>query len=215
MLHDGRNLDGQPMAKIIVIAASAGGLVPVRQIIAALPVPCASFLFVVMHIGANRSVLPSLLSRPGFPAGFGQENEPIEPGRVYVAPPDRHMILEPGRIRLSHGPKINHTRPAADPLFESAAAAYGRRVIGIVLSGGDGDGAVGLRTIKAHGGTAFVQHPDDAPVPGMPQSAIVLDHPDACLPVSELARRVAAMCSTGARHSPAETPITDGAPFPS
>jgi two-component system chemotaxis response regulator CheB len=184
----------QKNQRVIVIAASAGGLVPLRAIIQTIPVSCSVSLFVVMHIGPNRSHLPFLLNRPGFPAAFAEDGDLIEPGHLYVAPPDHHMILQYGRIRLSHGQKVNHTRPAADPLFESAAEVYGRRVVGIVLSGGDGDGAVGLRAIKAHGGTAFVQHPLEATSPSMPEAAIAGDHPDACLSVAEIARRIADLC---------------------
>jgi hypothetical protein len=97
-----------------------------------------------------------------------------------VAPPDHHMLLELGRVRLNRGPKVHHTRPAADPLFISAAEIYGECVIGIVLSGGDGDGTEGLRSIKDHGGEALVQHPEHAAIPSMPKAAILMDHPDAC-----------------------------------
>jgi two-component system chemotaxis response regulator CheB len=122
----------------------------------------------------------------------------IEAGHVYVAPPDQHMVLEPVRIRLNQGPKVHHTRPAADPLFISAAESHGRRVMGIVLSGGDSDGAAGLRAIATHGGTALVQDPDEAVASGMPQAALMADHPDACLPVEKIALRVRAFCSRAA-----------------
>lgn len=179
----------------MVIAASAGGLDPVRRIVAALPDACAASVFIVIHVGANRSFLPTLLDRPGLPASFGEDGARIAPGRIYVAPPDQHMTVEPGHVRVSRGPKVHHTRPAADPLFISAAEAYGDRVVGIVLSGGDGDGAVGLRAIKNGGGVTLVQRPDEAAKPCMPHSAIAADSPDACLPVVEIARRVAAFCS--------------------
>jgi two-component system chemotaxis response regulator CheB len=183
------------MSAIVLIAASAGGLDPLRRIVAKLREPCAASVFIVMHVGAQRSVLPSLLSRPGIPASFAVDGASIEPGHIYVAPPDHHMLLRSGHIWLSRGPKAHYTRPAADPLFVSAAEAYGSRVVGIVLSGGDGDGAIGLRTIKRHGGTAFVQCPEEAGSPSMPLAAIALDHPDASLPVARIAERVAELCS--------------------
>ena len=183
------------MDKIVVIAASAGGLNPLRRIIAALPVPCAAAVFIVMHIGTQRSTLPSLLSGQ-LPAAFAQGGNLIKAGHIYVAPPDRHMILGPARIELNQGPKVHHTRPAADPLFISAAKAHGPRVLGIVLSGGDGDGADGLRTIKDYGGTAFVQDPEEAEIPAMPRSALMADHPDRCLATWEIAERTRAFCST-------------------
>ena len=141
-----------------MIAASAGGLDPLRRIIAALPVPCTAAVFVVMHIGPYPSVLPHLLGGRHV-ATFAQDGTPIEAGHIYIAPPDHHMYLGISSIRLSQGPKLHHTRPAADPLFITAAEAHGQQVLGIVLSGGDGDGADGLRAIVEHGGTAFVQDP--------------------------------------------------------
>jgi two-component system chemotaxis response regulator CheB len=181
------------MHPIVVIAASAGGFQPLRRIVAALPVPYFGAVFIVMHIGPNPSMLPSLLSRPNtFPAAFAQDGDFIEAGRIYVAPPDYHMILGADRIRLTYGPKVKHTRPAADPLFISAAEAFGKRVIGVVLSGGGDDGAAGLRAIKEHGGTALVQHPDDAVHSSMPRSALAAVHPDASLTVQEISQRIIA-----------------------
>jgi two-component system, chemotaxis family, protein-glutamate methylesterase/glutaminase len=184
------------MDVIVVIAASAGGLEPLRRIIAALPAPCLGSIFVVMHIGNHPSALPFLLSHDdGPPASFAQDGTPIEIGHIYVAPPNHHMLLEPVRIRLNQGPQVHYTRPAADPLFVSAAEACGERVIGIVLSGGGSDGATGLQAIKEHGGTALVQHPEDAAVPFMPRAAIAAVHPDACRPVQEIAQLVRSFCS--------------------
>jgi two-component system, chemotaxis family, protein-glutamate methylesterase/glutaminase len=183
------------MDAIVVIAASAGGLQPLRRIIVGLPIPCTASVFVVMHIGRH-SDLPSLLAQDNLlPATFAQDGTLIEFGHIYVAPPDYHMFLKPSGIRLSHGPKVHYTRPAADPLFISAAETYGEGVIGVVLSGAGRDGAIGLRTIKEHGGTALVQRPDDAAVPDMPFAAIAAVHPDACLPVEELMRLVGSLCS--------------------
>jgi two-component system chemotaxis response regulator CheB len=108
------------------------------------------------------------------------------------------MVLEVGRIRLNRGPKVHHTRPSADPLFMSAAQAYGEAVLGIVRSGGDSDGAAGLWAIKRHGGVALVQDPAGAANPSMPYAAISADHPDGCLSVQEITRRVAAICTDGA-----------------
>jgi len=134
------------------------GLDPLRRIIAALPVPGSAAVFVVMHVGPHPSMLPRLLSGSGrYPASFAQDGALIEAGHVYVAPPEHHVVLGRDRIRLSRGPKVHHTRPAADPLFISAAQAHGQRVMGVVLSGGGGDGAAGFRTIGEHGGTALVQ----------------------------------------------------------
>ena len=192
------------MDKIVVIAASAGGL---RRIVAALPVPCAAAIFVVVHTGSRRSVLPHLLSGSGqLTATFAQDDALIQAGHIYVAPPDRHMILGSSRIGLSQGPKIHHTRPAADPSFISAAKVHGPRVLGIVLSGGDSDGAAGLRTIKECGGLAIVQDPEEAATPAMPRAAIMMtDHPDGCLPTEEIAERTRVFCSPAWRGASGNT----------
>ena len=121
---------------IIVLAASAGGLDALRGIVRMLPTRFPAALFVVQHIGPNCSMLPALLSQAGpLPASYPAHGQGIMPGHIYVAPPDHHMRLTPGLIHLDTGPKIHFTRPAADPLFQSAALAYGARVVGVVLSG--------------------------------------------------------------------------------
>ena len=148
---------------IIVLAASAGGLDALRGIVRMLPTRFPAALFVVQHIGPNSSILPALLSQAGpLPASYPAHGQGIMPGHIYVAPPDHHMRLTPGLIHLDTGPKIHFTRPAADPLFQSAALAYGARVVGVVLSGDDGDGAAGLRDVKARGGISIVQEPNQA-----------------------------------------------------
>jgi two-component system chemotaxis response regulator CheB len=112
------------------------------------------------------------------------------------------MFLDAGRIQLSRGPKVHGTRPAVDPLFQSAAAIYKEQVIGVVLSGADGDGAAGLQAVGACGGLVLVQRPDDALIPSMPIAAIVADHPDACLAVDDLTRRIAKECSQETHELP-------------
>jgi two-component system chemotaxis response regulator CheB len=172
---------------IIVLAASAGGVDALRGIVRMLPTHFPAALFVVLHIGPNRSVLPALLSQAGpLPASHPADGQGIVPGHIYVAPPDHHMRLTPGLIHLDTGPKIHFTRPAADPLFQSAALAYGARVVGVVLSGGDGDGAAGLRDVKARGGVSIVQEPNQAENPGMPLQAIKEDAPDYRLRIAEI-----------------------------
>jgi two-component system chemotaxis response regulator CheB len=182
------------MIRIVVIAASAGGLQPLRRIIAALPVPCTAAIFVALHIGPHPSLLPSLLAGR-HPAAFARDLDLIEAGRIYVAPPDHHMLLAKSCVHLSRGPRMHHTRPAADPLFISAAKAYGRHVLGVVLSGGGNDGAEGARAITEHGGVTLVQSLEEADHPSMPLAALRADHPDACLPVEQIALRVKAFCS--------------------
>jgi two-component system chemotaxis response regulator CheB len=184
---------------IVVIAASAGGLDLLRLITAALPVPCAASVFIVWHIGANPSELPSILQpSSAVPIMFAEDGAAILPGHVYVAPPDRHVLLQATTMSLSAGPKVHYARPAADPMFISAAQTHGDRVVGIVLSGGDGDGAEGLVAIKEHGGKVLVQNPDEALAPSMPHSAIMAVHPDAVLPIRAIAALVGSLCASGA-----------------
>jgi two-component system chemotaxis response regulator CheB len=120
---------------IIVIGGSAGALEPLREIVRGLPPDFSAAVFVVLHIGPNPSNLPHLLAGGPLPALHAVDGQAIEPRRIYVAPPDHHLLISLGRVRLSRGPRENWTRPALDPLFRSAARAYGPRVVGVVLSG--------------------------------------------------------------------------------
>jgi two-component system, chemotaxis family, protein-glutamate methylesterase/glutaminase len=173
---------------VIVVGLSAGGLGPLRRLAADLPHDLGAALFVVQHIGARRSALAELLAAAGpLPAAWAADGEPIEACRIYVAPPDRHLLVDPGRVRLSRGPAENRTRPAADPLFRSAARAYGPRVAGVVLSGMLGDGTAGFAEIKRRGGATVVQDPDEAEFPGMPLSALLHTSVDHRLPVAAMA----------------------------
>lgn len=189
---------------IVVIGASTGGLDAVRRITEALPRNCGAAVFLTMHIGAHRNFLPEILNWHGkLPAIFGEEGTVVTPGRLYVAPPDHHLVLgAPGIIHLDHGALVHHTRPAVDPLFASAARTYGQRVVGVVLSGRGNDGAIGLRMIKDHGGLALVQEPADAAVPEMPAAATAEDAP-VILPLDRLVRRVVQFCSRTTTHATA------------
>jgi two-component system chemotaxis response regulator CheB len=130
--------------------------------------------------------------------GIPADGESIQPGKIYVAPPDRHLLLEAGRIRLTRGPKENRFRPAVDPLFRSAAYAYGSRVIGVVLSGALDDGTAGLWAIKDRGGIAVVQDPAEAEQASMPRSALANIEVDHCLPISEIAPLLVALTQESA-----------------
>jgi two-component system chemotaxis response regulator CheB len=174
---------------MIVIGASAGGVEALMKLVSALPAKLPAAVFVVLHIPAQSpSLLPALLSRAGrLPAVHPTDNAPIEPGCIYVAPPDHHLLLEQGRIRVIRGPKENRHRPAVDPLFRSAARSYGPRVIGVILTGSLNDGTAGLLAVKRRGGIAVVQEPTDALYSSMPQSAIDYVAVDAIVPLSEIA----------------------------
>src|SRR6185437_13223266 len=131
-------------------------------------------LFVVLHLAPqSTSVLPEILMRAGpLPAIHPRDGEPIRTGRIYIAPPDHHLLIEDGKVRVVRGPKENRHRPAIDPLFRSAARWYGPRVIGVVLTGALDDGTAGLMCIKNNGGLAIVQEPEEAFCSSMPRSAV-------------------------------------------
>jgi two-component system chemotaxis response regulator CheB len=173
---------------VIVIGASAGGVEALQTLARGLPTDLDAAVFVVLHIPPfSRSRLPEILNRIGrLPARPAEDGEPIAPGRIYVAPPDRHLLVRLGRVELSKGPRENHSRPAIDPLFRSAARAYGSRAIGVVLSGALYDGSAGLLAVKARGGVAIVQDPDEAMAAGMPLSALRLVDVDHVAPAEEI-----------------------------
>lgn len=157
-----------------MIGGSAGGLSALLDLVRGLPADFPAALFVVIHTSPdNPGVLPQILQRAGaLPAALARDREAIEPGRIYVAAPDHHLLLGPGFVHVGRGPRENGFRPAVDPLFRTAARSYGPRVIGIVLSGGLNDGTHGLSQIAAAGGLAIAQSPEDALIPSMPLSAI-------------------------------------------
>jgi two-component system, chemotaxis family, protein-glutamate methylesterase/glutaminase len=174
---------------IMVIGASAGGVSALKTLVAGLPLGLKASLFIVLHTPASpSSALPQILSRAGpLPALHPAEGAMIEQGKIYVAPPDRHLIIEEGHLHLGTGPKEHYVRPSATVLFRSAAHRYGPRVVGVILTGSGQDGADGLLTIKQHGGVTVIQDPDDAPFPSMPESALAYDHIDYVIPLSNMA----------------------------
>lgn len=174
---------------IIVVGASAGGVEALTTLVHELPIDLPAAVFVVLHIPPrSSSLLPQILDRAGpLPALSGRDGASIEPGHIYVASPDHHLLVEHGRMRVVRGPKENRHRPAVDVLFRSAAWEYGPRVVGVVLTGALDDGTAGLLAIKQRGGVAVVQHPDDALYPSMPRSALAHVDVDYSVPLREIA----------------------------
>jgi two-component system chemotaxis response regulator CheB len=161
---------------LVVVGASAGGVEALRQLVGGLPVDLPAAVLVVLHIPPRApSALAAILDRSGpLPATPATDGEPLESGRIVVAPSDHHLLVVDGHVRLSHGPAENGHRPAIDALFRSAARSHGARTVAVVLSGARDDGTAGLASVVKRGGTAIVQDPDDALHPSMPRSA--LDH---------------------------------------
>jgi two-component system chemotaxis response regulator CheB len=173
---------------VVVVGASAGGIEALRELVAGLPADFPAPVCIVLHTAPQApGVLDAILSRSGpLPARNARDRDRLEPGRIYIAPPDCHLLVEPGRTRVTKGPRENRFRPAIDPLFRSAAQVFGPAALGVVLTGNLGDGTAGLWTIKQLGGTTIVQDPADALFPAMPQSALHHVRIDYVLPLSEI-----------------------------
>jgi two-component system chemotaxis response regulator CheB len=187
-----------PTRDIVVIGASAGGIEALKTIAGGLPKDFPASVFVVLHTAPQSpGILADILDRAGaLPSTNAVDRERIEPGRIYVAPPDQHLIIEPNRVRLTRGPKENRFRPAVDPLFRSAAQVYGPRVIGVILTGNLDDGTAGLWAVKQLGGTSVVQDPEEALAPSMPTSAMRHARVDHCLHVADIAPLLVRLTST-------------------
>ena len=181
-----------PVRDVVVVGASAGGVQVLLDLAASLPAQFPACVLVVLHVGAHRSVMPELMSARGpLRAIHPEDGQPLQPGAIFVAPPDHHMLVDDGLIRLTRGAKENHARPAIDPLFRTAALACGPRVVGVLLSGRLDDGTAGLQAIKRCGGLVVVQDPDDAEQPEMPRSAIAHVEVDACVAGAQLGQVLA------------------------
>ncbi|HEV8725609.1 MAG TPA: chemotaxis protein CheB [Candidatus Binatia bacterium] len=175
---------------IIVIGSSAGGIKALTTIITNLPADINASIFIVQHLASNSppNILPRILRDVGsLPAIHPADGEKIENGKIYVAPPDFHLLVERGHVRVVRGPEENRFRPAIDALFRSAARTYGARVLGVLLTGNLDDGTVGLQAIKKRGGVTIVQDPNEAEYPPMPRSALRYVQIDYCLSLSEIA----------------------------
>src|SRR5581483_3391461 len=200
--------------RIVGIGTSSGGIEALRVLLAALPADFPAPICIVIHTSTESpGIVPGILSRiTPLPVRYAADGDALRAGHVYVAPPDRHLLVEPGRVRVTKGPRENRFRPAIDPLFRSAAQVYGPGAIGVILTGNLDDGTTGLDVIKRLGGIAIAQDPDDALFPSMPQSAIDQVAVDFVVPLVELAPLLVELTrrepeSTAVRATPEEVEI--------
>jgi two-component system chemotaxis response regulator CheB len=178
---------------LVVVGASAGGVEALRDFVAGLPENLEAAVLVVLHLPpGGTSSLPAILQRAGsLPVTSARNKEELHRGHIYAAPPDHHLLVEDGRIRLSRGPTENGHRPAVDATFRSAAQARGAAVIGVLLSGSLDDGTTGLSVIKSRGGLVMVQDPEEALYPSMPESAMARTTVDHVLSAREMGKELA------------------------
>ncbi|MEU8268349.1 chemotaxis protein CheB [Sphaerisporangium sp. NPDC049002] len=193
---------------LVVVAASAGGVEALRDLLAALPSDLAAAVLIVLHVPSRgSSALAGILDRAGpLKAAVAGDGEPLRHGRVYVAPPDHHLLVQGGAVRLSRGPRHNGHRPAADPLFLSAALEGGPRTIAVVLSGTLDDGARGCAAVERHHGAVAVQDPRESAFEGMPRAAIAATTTAEVMTVRRIAEWIARQSR---RTTTPEAPMRD------
>ena len=185
----------------IAIGTSAGGVEALSRLLPALPKGLGAAVFVVLHLPRHR---PSLLAeifapRCALPVREALDKEPVQPGTVYLAPPDYHLLVDAGpQIALSTDEPVHYSRPSVDVLFESAADVYGAWLLGIILTGGNEDGAAGLAAVRRAGGMTLVQQPAEALAPQMPAAALALGPADRVATLEEMARFLGALDAGGA-----------------
>jgi len=182
---------------LIVIGASWGGLAVLRDLLAGLPRGFRTPIVIAQHRSPDslpEAFLDLLGSYAPIPVVEASDKEPIEPGRVYVAPTDYHLLVDGDSFALSTGERVNFARPSIDELFETACDSHGDRVIGVVLTGANEDGAAGLACIAAHGGVAIVQDPEGAERPEMPQAALDAVPGAHVLPLGAIADELVRLC---------------------
>jgi two-component system chemotaxis response regulator CheB len=180
---------GGTLARVVGIGASAGGVDALIRLVRQLPADFPAAICVVLHVPTSgRSLLAAILGRQTEMQVVEAENgAELAPGRVYVAPNDRHLIVDDGLLRLDRGPKENGVRPAVDVMLRTLAASYGSNAIAVILSGALGDGSTGAAAVRQAGGAVIIQDPEDATVPSMPETALrAVGHADAVLQVSEI-----------------------------
>ncbi|MCB2408685.1 chemotaxis protein CheB [Hymenobacter lucidus] len=193
---------------VIVIGASAGGMPALSQLVAQIPADLPAAILIVQHFAADSSgqhLVDRLARQTDLRCRLPIDGERIEPRTLYLAPPDRHLLVKDGHVLVTKGPRENHYRPAADALFRSAAAYYGPNVIGVVLTGMLHDGTAGLEFIKRSGGLTVVQDPVEAEFPSMPESAlsnVAIDYVSPLHEMGFLLNRLVRMPVSSAKNIP-------------
>ena len=198
--------------RIFVIGASVSGISTLSALVSRLPATLPAVILVVQHTSPDGpGLLHEILGREGrLPACRAREGQRVEPGCIYVAPPDHHLLVRQDHtLHLSRGPKENCTRPAVDPTMRSAALAYGPQAVGIVLTGYLDDGTAGLLAIKDRGGVAIVQDPLEATVPSMPRSALRHVPVDHCVAVADMASVMVTLAADGPGPDPGVPPTLE------
>ncbi len=187
-----------PAFDIVALAASAGGLKAITDVLSALPSDFSAAVVVVQHLDPrHRSLMADILSRrTALHVKEATDGERVQPGNAYIAPPNRHLLINSDQtVSLTHTELVHFVRPSADLLFESVAASYRGRAIAVVLSGSGNDGAMGVKAIKTTGGTVIVQEPGSSEFRGMPDAAIETGCADFVLPLPEIAPAICALVS--------------------
>jgi two-component system chemotaxis response regulator CheB len=185
------------MIRLVVVGASSGGIEAIRMLLSKLPVSLNIPVIIVLHIGNNKisTLLTLLNNKTSFMVKEAEEQEIISPKTVYFAPPNYHIQVEENRtITLSTDAKVNFSRPSIDVLFETAAWVYKDEIIGILLTGSNNDGSIGLLEIKKHGGKTIVENPKTAFSKTMPYSATTLFEPDYIINIEDIADKITELC---------------------
>jgi two-component system chemotaxis response regulator CheB len=185
-----------PAFDVVAIAASAGGLSALGEVLSALPADFPAAIVIVQHLDPrHRSLMAEILSRrTTLRVKQAEDGDALLPGTVYIAPPDNHLLVNGnGTISLSHSELVHFLRPSADLMFDSVAASYKDRAIAVVLTGSGKDGSLGVEAVKDMGGTVVVQDETSAEFPAMPSAAIETGKVDFVLPLSEISSALVAL----------------------
>jgi two-component system chemotaxis response regulator CheB len=189
--------------ELVVVGTSLGGLSALELLLGSLPRELRVPIIIVQHRLADPDEMLSVVlqAHSALPVVEPDDKDPIEPGHVYVAPADYHLLVGHGSFSLSIEPRVCYARPSIDVLFDSAAQAYGASLVGVILTGANKDGAEGLARIKERGGFAIVESPSTAESPTLPEAALAATHVDRVLPLSNIAAFLQSHCAAGGWRS--------------